>query len=62
MNYWKKLYLLIIIIDKMSDNHLSMDLDDNSWIYNISKNLNEYINRPTKQSDIYNYRLSNTEI
>ena len=45
-----------MIIAKMSDNHLSMDLDDNSWIYNISKNLNEYINRPTKQSDIYNYR------
>ena len=36
----------------MSDNHLSMDLDDNSWIYNISKNLNEYIDRPTKQSDM----------
>ena len=45
-----------MIIAKMSDNHLSMDLDDNSWIYNISKNLNEYIDRPTKQSDIYNYR------
>ena len=45
-----------MIIAKMSDNHLSMDLDDNRWIYNISKNLNEYIDRPTKQSDIYNYR------
>ena len=41
-----------MIIAKMSDNHLSMNLDDNSWIYNISKNLNEYIDRPTKQSDI----------